>query len=238
MNTEALILRDDSAGTIVWTETANTLKASALELSGIIGKVGDADENSQAVTAQIEIRRILKLVETARAEAKRPLIDLGKAIEDGARNFIHDLKQEEFRLARLVGDYQQVLQAQQRAAAQVEADRLKGIEDARQAELAKCQSHEQLDAVNARHDEIARQAEPTAPIVVRAEGQRVEEVWQFEVNDVWALARAHPGMVKIEPRASEIKAALKAGVKIAGVRGWRETKATVRVPTAPKPIDV
>src|SRR6266478_413398 len=151
MSDTALILRDDQAGTIQWTDSANALKATALELSGIIGKVGNADENSQAVTAQIEIRRILKLVEAARAEAKRPLIDLGKAIEDGAKTFIADLKAEEWRLSKLVGDYQQVLQAQARAAQIAEAKRLQGIEDARQAELAKCQTHEQLDAVNEKH---------------------------------------------------------------------------------------
>lgn len=241
MNTEtALILRDDAAGTILWTETANTLKSAALELSGIIGKVNDADTNSQAVTAQIEIRRVLKLSEAARVEAKRPLIDLGKVIEDAVKTFIIELKAEEWRLSKMVGDYQQLLAAQARAAAQAEANRLKGIEDARQAELARCQTHEQLDAVNEKHNEIAAQQPVPEPpkAAPKVQGQIVQEVWTFEVTDIWALARAHPSMVKIEPRAMEIKVALRAGVTLAGVTGRKEITATVRVPTGPKAIDV
>jgi hypothetical protein len=238
MNNTALILRDDQAGTIVWTETANALKATALELSGIIGKVGNDYENSQAVTAQIEIRRILKLVEAARAEAKRPLIDLGKTIEVASKAFIADLKDEEFRLARLVGDYQQVLQAQSRAAQIVEAKRLQGIEDARQAELAKCQTHEQLDAVNEKHDTIAQQSTPEPRPIPKAEGQVVTNDVEFEVFDIALLAKAHWNLVTVEPKRGEIKTLLKNGIKLAGVRSWPVTRATVRVPAGPEAIEI
>ncbi len=238
MSDQALILVDQSGGKVEFMPTAAEMKATALELSGIIGKVGNADENSQAVTAQIEIRRILKLVEAARAEAKRPLIDMGKLIEDGTKTFIADLKAEEWRLSKLVGDYQQVLQAQARAAQIAEAARLQGIEDARQAELAKCQTHEQLDAVNEKHDTIAQQSTPEPRPIPKAEGQVVTNDVEFEVFDVALLAKAHWNLVTVEPKRGEIKTLLKNGIKLAGVRSWPVTKASVRVPAGPKAIDV
>jgi len=236
--TTALILVDQSAAKVEWMPTATAMKETSLELSGIIGKVNSADDNTQAVTAQIEIRRILKLVEAARAEAKRPLIDLGKTIEDAAKNFIADLKAEEFRLGTLVGSYQQMLAAQAQAAARAEALRLKGIEDARLAELAKAQTHEEIDAIQEKHNAIAQAATVEPRPIPKVEGQVVTQDIEFEVFDMGLFCRSHFNLCNVEPRRGEIRTLLKNGVKLAGVRSWPVTKSTVRVPTAGKVVEV
>jgi hypothetical protein len=116
---------------------------------------------------------------------------------------------------------------------QIELDRM---ELERQQQLAEAKSLENLDAINARHCEAVAALPVAAP--VRVEGQRVEEAWEFEVTDIWALARAHPALVRIEPRNGEIKAALKSGAKIAGIRAWQQTKASVRTGKKERVIDV
>jgi hypothetical protein len=60
-----------------------------------------------------------------------------------------------------------------------------------------------------------------------ADGQRTRPEWEVIVSDVWALARAHPACVTIEPRLSEIKALLPAGIKVAGVIAKRVVRVSV-----------
>ncbi len=79
------------------------------------------------------------------------------------------------------------------------------------------------------HLERANQEIAALPVAapIRAEGQRVREEWNVTVTDIWMLARVHPGCVKIEPRLSEIKELLDAGVKVAGILAKKEIKAGV-----------
>ncbi len=110
------------------------------------------------------------------------------------------------------------------------------LELERQQALALAASHEQLDAINDAHCRAVADLPVAAP--VRAEGQRVREEWAIVVTDIWLLAKAHPICVKIEPRLSEIKSLLEAGVKVSGVTAKREIKAGVTA-SRPRPaIDV
>jgi hypothetical protein len=239
MNTELpLMLRNDASLSLTFTPQAERLKREALELSAAIGKVADNAANLRAVAAQTELVTLIKLVEEARTSAKDPVLKFGRNIDDAAKAFIADLKEEQNRLSQLVGDFHQLEQAKARAEQLKENERLSGMERERQAELATADTHERLDAINEKWDIRMQKAEPSPQLAEKPANQRVAEVIEFEVTDVWALARAHPGCVKIEPRALEIRSALRAGVKLAGVRSWTATKATVRVPTQPKALEI
>lgn len=104
------------------------------------------------------------------------------------------------------------------AAARKEQQERDAIELKRQQELAAANTHAALDAANERASN-AQAAVFAAPVTapVKAAGQTVKAEMEITVTDIWLLARAHPGCVKIEPRISEIKALLTAGVKVAGV---------------------
>jgi hypothetical protein len=65
----------------------------------------------------------------------------------------------------------------------------------------------------------------------------VREDWEITVNDLHALYRAHPFAVKLEPRLSELRQLLDAGIKVAGVTAKKITKVGVRLPGAPKAIE-
>jgi hypothetical protein len=231
MSDQALVIRNDAVRGFSFTPAAFELRDKALACGALVNRVANADDQKAAVAAQLEVATVLKLAESARQTAKEPVLDFGRLIDSTTKKFVVELKEEELRLARLVSDFQQLEQAKLRAAQQAENERLAKIERERAAEMAKAQSHAELDKIAEKFDQKAKDEAPIVFAPARVEGQRVKEDWNFEVTDIWTLARAHPMCVEINPRRSEIKALLNAGHKVAGVRSWKETKASVSVKT-------
>lgn len=235
---EALILRNDATLSIEFTTQAARIKEEALTVSAAVGKVTDSIENANAVEAQKSLAQVIKLVEQARKAAKDPVLAFGKKIDEQAKAFVQELTDEQWRISRLVGDFQQLEAKKAQAAARLEQERLAGLERERQQAIAQAKSHEELDAIEEAHDNAVRQQAPQQPITPpRAEGQRVVEEIKFEVFDINALYASKPGCVRMEPKILEIKALLKAGLQLPGVRAWTETKATVST-RGPAAIDV
>lgn len=112
----ALITRDDAALSISFTEAAIVLKNDALEKAAMIAKVGNADEQTAAVEAQQAVAGIVSLVEKARVACKAPVLDFGRKIDAEAAKFVTEIKEEQLRLAKLVGDFVQLEQAKAVAA--------------------------------------------------------------------------------------------------------------------------
>lgn len=237
-NDTALILRNDSTLSVQWTAEANKLKEDALTIAAGVGKVTDASTNQKAVEAQQAVAAIRKQVEAARVACKAPVLAFGKKIDDAARDFDAELASEQIRLNRLVGDFMQLEQQRIRAEQQKENERLAAIEREREAALAKATTHEQVDKVQEQFNNRVQQEAPPIRIAPRAEGQRVTPTVEFEVFDIDALYRAYPLCVTMTPKVLEVKALLKAGVQIPGVRRIDGIKATVSTRSAPKPIDV
>jgi len=223
----AMIQRDDGRLTISFTPEAQALKESALECGALIGRVSNADEQEAAVKAQLELRRLLKLIEDARKSAKEPVIDFGRKIDRTAAEFKAELDQEHLRITQLVADFQALEQARVRAAEAARQKELDELERKRQEELSNAKSHEDMDKINERANQEAAAVRVVAP--ARVEGQIVREDWDIQITDVWLLARSHPGCIKIEPRMSEIRQLLDAGIKVAGVSAKKIVKAGVRL---------
>lgn len=214
-----------------FTEQAERMRDVALADAALIGRVTNAEENDKCVVAQRAVHDLIALVEKSRKSVKEPVLKLGKEIDKRAADFVEELRAEEMRLATLAGDWQQLLEAQRRAAELAKLKELEEIERQKQEALAKAKSLEEHEAIREAAQERAAEvkaaiAEVAAP--VRAEGQVVTQDWQYEVTDYWALARAHPGLVKIVDCRQEILCALRTGAKITGIRAWVVTKSTVR----------
>lgn len=234
----ALIIRDDANRTALFSQTAHGFKTLALERAALVGRVTCAEEQQAAVEAQTAIAGVLKETEKARVACKDPVLEFGRRIDATAKEFISELREEENRLAKLVGDFQTLEAARVRAEQSKENERLRQVERDRQAALARANSHEQMEAVQEQFDRRVKEEAPPIVAPARVEGQIVREEWDVTVTDIWALARAHPACVKIEPRMTEIKAILDSGQKVAGVLAKKITKAGVRAPRFPVAIDV
>lgn len=235
MNNEIAILQGDSGAQSVFaTVAAMALRDMALGTSALIGKVTNAQEQERAVEAQTELHALRQQAEKARTALKRPVIDYGKLIEKTCADFVAPLDEELLRVATLVGDFQQLEMAKAAAARKSQDEALSHLERDRATELAAATSHEEMDAIQAKYaDKALLLSQQPAAMPARAAGQVVKTDWDIKVTDIWALARAHPLCVKIDPRVSEIKNLLDAGVKVSGVAAERVQKASVRVSKQP-----
>lgn len=232
MSTEAqaLMVRDDSRLTVTFSPEAQAMQNKALELAALCGKVTCAEEQQEAVDAQKELTRVLRLVETDRKAVKEPVLTYGRAIDDAAKKFVAELKEEETRIVMLISNFQALEMAKVRAAQAAENERLSKLEQERQAALAQAKSHDELDKVNAEFDTKQQDERPAPVAPIRVKGQSVREEWDFEILDVWALAKAYPNCVKApEPRRLEIKSLLDVGIKLPGVKAWKAMKSGVRL---------
>jgi hypothetical protein len=226
----SVMVRNDSERSVSVSPAALAMKETALETAALIGRVANASENEQAVIAMKQLAEVAKLTEKARKAVKEPVLQFGKEIDAVAKEFVAEIRDEEGRLARLVADFQALEAAKIRAAEALRLKDLADLERRRQEELAQAKSHDELDSVNKRFNDEAKEAAVAAPVVApaRATGQVVREDWDIVVSDIWTLARAHPGCVEIKPRLSEIRQLLDAGAKVAGVTANKITKVSVR----------
>lgn len=222
----ALMVRDDARMAVQFTPAAIELRDNALATSALVGKVTNADEQVIAVGAQALLHSVTSAVEKARKECKEPAIEFGRRIDGAAKKFVAEIKDEETRIAALVGSFQQLEQARVRAEEAARNEKLLALEREKAQAMAKATSHEAMDAIAEHYNAKAADIPVAAP--ARVEGQRVVQDWEIVVTDAWLLARAHPACVEIVPRILEIKNLLKAGVKPAGVQATPISRSSVR----------
>lgn len=236
MSDRGLMIRDDHVGLVDFSIEAVALRDEALEKSALIGKVTNAEEQARAVEAQVALHTVSLGVEKARKECKEPVLLFGKRIDDTAKKFIEEVKTEELRIARLIGDFQQLEQARVRAEEQARNAKLAEMEREKARAMTEAKSHEQMDAIAEHFNQKA--AEVPVPVVEKAQGQVATQDWEVEVTDAALLFRAYPHCVKMVPVLTEIKALLKAGLKPPGVMATPIVRAGVRLGAARKAIEV
>lgn len=226
----ALIRRDYGTFSVGWTEEAAARREDVLERGAMVGAVTNPEQLAALVDAQIAIKSLLKDVEEARKEVKGPVEKFGQAIDKGARAFRKTLEEEYERLCALARDYEAV-KAQQRRAAEILARReVEELERKRQEQLQKAETVEQIDEIQAAHNEAVAAAQPPVIQDERPKGQIIKTDWHFTITNMRALWDAYPACVLVEPRRSEIKALLDAGITPPGVEARKIINPTVRLP--------
>lgn len=216
--------------------SAKALIEEAQASASAVTSVHSAETNETAVAAQMLCARVLKLVEDSRKLAKAPVIDAGRAIDAAARQAVALVEAEQLRLTQLIGDFQQSELARARSAQAALSEELSALERDREEQLAQAESLDEREQIRADYSELARELQPPAP--VKAEGQTVSEVWCFEVENPMLLANSHPTLVRIEPKRREITEALKMGLKVHGVKAWKEIRAGVRLEREPNALTI
>ena len=182
-----------------------------------------------------EQRRIREEEELQRRELAR--IEAEKQAELRRIQAEIDRKEREAREAREAAEKQarEATNKKQREAAakaQQEAEALR-----KESEKASALAAEQ----SARVEEKAATAiyAESRPIqATRETGQVVKTDWEISVTNPYDLARFHPNAVKIEPLLGEIKRMLNEGAQVRGITATKVTKASVRVGSPSKAIDV
>jgi hypothetical protein len=204
----AIILRNDSALSVELNPDALAMQSLALHGAALVGKVTNPAENENAVAAQRELRRCIKLCEDARVEIKAPVIEYGKRIDSIAKSFKEPLAEEQLRVARLIADFAALEQAKVRAAEAAKRLEEERLERERQAEAQRIREEEWakqrvLDAEAARIEAQAREAR-TAKARAEAETARLE----LERQRALAAVQTHDALDAANERHCEQVAAL------------------------------
>ena len=204
---------------------------NALAELAMIGRVSNEQENASAVKAQVQCKEAIDLLEKTRVAIGKPALEFKRKVDDFFAQKKSELQAEMFRSQKLTGSYAQLQIAKQRAEENARKEELSRIEREREAALSKATSHDEREQLQAHYNERAAiESRPPENPLPRPKGQVVRTDWEITVTDPLALARMHPSCVKIEPKLTEIKALLNAGLTLAGVTAVKATTAGVRAP--------
>jgi hypothetical protein len=212
--------------------------AAALDACALVGRVSNETENKLATDAAVEAQRVVRALEKTREEIVAPALKFHRSVNTYFAERLKPLKEEVSRLTKLTGDYIHLQAAKARAAEQARREELDRLERERQQALAEAKTHEDMDAIQQHYCERRAIETPVQQFVPKAAGQTIKSDLEVVITDIWALAKAQPSCVNPPtPRMSEIKALLRAGVKLPGVEAKETLKVGVRA-SAPRVIDV
>ena len=206
----------------------------ALEASGRIKAIASVSDLDAAAAALTKLKSLTRLVEDSRKEVKAPVLEVGRRIDGIARDYLTPLEAEAKRLSVIVGSYQEAqrrkAEKEREEAARAQAEALAEM-NAKQAEAIAQGDEEAADAARA---EAADKIAASQLAAINAEGPRPEGItsrtsWKFEVADIAALYAARPELCVVTPNNAAIRAVVKTGAKIPGLRVWQEAAAIVRV---------
>lgn len=200
---------------------AEQMKIEALMYSKGIASVDDGFEATIAADAQFALRHLIKGIEESRKLAKAPVLEIGRQIDGIAKDYIDEVKDEELRIAKLLGSFQKVerdkkIEAERQARIQEQKILVEATQDA----LDAGQDIQQLDQ-SAQHKIVALRQEAAAKHEAVA-GVKVRTTTKFEIVDEAATLIARPDLFSLDER--KIRAALKTTQSIPGIKVWEESK--------------
>ncbi|HEX6827239.1 MAG TPA: hypothetical protein VF077_13050 [Nitrospiraceae bacterium] len=223
-----LITRHDAELRVSFSKEASAMIVQALEDAALIGRVTNGDEQTLAVAAQTSLDGVAKLFERDRKLVKAPVLEYSKAIDGAVKQTIAPIEAELMRIAKLNADYIQLQQAKERAALQAENERLLALERERAAQIAKANSHQEVEAIQADFNDRAKAESLAVPTVEKPKGLTARPDWDIEVTNPGLLYSRHPQCVELVPKLVEIKALLKAGVMVEGVKATPKIVTSIR----------
>jgi len=223
-------------------------EARKTELLALAGGVATVASNDESADAQFVSRKLAALrieVEKHRKEVKEPINRIGKLIDATAKDFIAAVEAEEKRIQKLVGDHAMEVA---RVKAEKEAEERRAFDAARaaresaEAAVGAAESTGRIaDILAARRAEeermeaLAARMEASAEVAGAKVADGVRFAWDFEVVNAYALAMAHPDLVRIEPKRAEILAQIK-GAAETGAPMTEKEWATIGIRPFKKPI--
>jgi len=215
--TTALILSGQGYELTISTEAAEQ-KKEVLALAGTITTVTDNDESGQAQFASRKLAAMRIAVEKCRKAVKEPVNQIGKMIDNAAKDFVAEIEAEEKRITKLVGNHAAEvarLKAEKEREERRLMDEARAAREAEEAAAAKAhQSGKVSDIIAARQAEEERRAalsermEASAAVASTKVADGVRFAWDFEVVSIVGLFYKAPELVKMEVKRADLLALL------------------------------
>lgn len=236
---ESLIILDENLKPTLAGEF-NNLKTTALESSALIGIVRNQEQDQAAESAASQVSALIKAVEKRRVAVKAPFLEACRQIDACAAKAVSDLKDEEIRLNRAIGDYKQALIEEARRKEIERQEELRRIVEQEAAERRRIDAETQAghlteaqrqEAWKHQAELSAQAAEAVGPQrgIAKTGNQIVREVYKFDVVNVWDLVKARPDLVTVEPKTRDINEAIALGMtECKGLRIYKDVSVSRR----------
>jgi len=213
-----LVLKDFS-GQIEVTPTALKLKQEALAAARPIARVETPEQQVTAVAALKLLKELRGGMETTRQAVKRPVLDLGRKIDNIARGFMEDVEKQYGRLSGLINHYQRkVARVQHEEADKIASKETLATQLRDKASILRQQAlvADKPSKAKAFNDEAARieheafdlemQTElAVVPGIEKPKGLVVRNKINFQVTDAIVVAQAFPQFWKWHPETETLK---------------------------------
>lgn len=192
----------------------------------------DAQAKEFSAELEEEERRVATLAADYATEQTRRMREIeAKRAEEAAR-----IERERLEAERKIREEQEAQARAAKAKADAEAkaarnerERIAAAERAKAEQERIAKEAEAMQKANSERAMQSLEASTPAPVTTKPEGVSARAVWDFEVTDVWTLARLHPGLVTVTPNRREILDVIASGVReIKGLRIFEKTQLTVR----------
>jgi len=203
MNNETLILAGDGYNI----QIAEEALARRNELLDAACTVKSVTTNDESADAAVHMRRLAQLrieVDKSRKEIKEPVLEIGKLIDETAKNYLLDVDYHETRIKKWIGDHATEVA---RLKAEKEAEERKAFDAARVAREA-AESGKISDIIAAKQT-LAQRLDASAEVAATKVADGVRFAWDFEVTDIEKTAKKYPELVEMTIRRGQVLAWLK-----------------------------
>lgn len=237
MSDALMTITQDEGLPIVISEGITQERDDVLFEASLIKKV----ETDAEYQAACEVLRSLKVLEKQKEESReavgKPFFTKWKAINSMADEWWTEAKRVQNAMNSLVGSYDRAQRAKAEAAekarrdeaVRIEQERIKKLQDARNA-TTEAQRTEAIKDAEQIHEQkqLVMAAAPTV-VAPKAKGVSSTPDLAFEILDIHALYKSAPSVVDLVPKARELKALLKSGLRPEGVRVFESSNVRVSV---------
>lgn len=211
-----------------------------------IKSVDNDFDQEVAMAVFTQLKTLSKRVENTRCRVKAPILQLGRKVDQIAKEFCHDLDAQADRIGKVIAAYQEKVRLEAEVKKQkLEQERQATIDKAR-AELAE----KEIEVQGALDEDTRQKAQMEAQQIIentnlavvqskqleanlspiRPAGMTFKQPWKFELIDVNALFKARPDLCNIEPNGTAIRLAIKAGLRdCPGLKIFQENQVTARI---------
>ena len=210
--------------------TAKEARDALLKDAVAITAITDRMDADCAASTLKELKDFTKSIEASHKEAKAPVLDLGRKIDEVKKDLLTEVEAQASRLGRLAGAFEAEERRkadEERRKAEAEVMRLRREADMKA--LAAAREAKSIEEASAKAEEIQAKAAEEVAIIKQEQatqapaarpGLALRKEIIVEVLDAHALYAEDPRLCKIEANVAAIKALIKANphIKLAGIR--------------------
>jgi hypothetical protein len=213
MNDNKTLILSGTGYELLVAPEAQAAKAELIQHAALIVEVLDPNANQAASMQVKKLAAMRSLVEKSRTAVKAPVLQVGKDIDAKAAEFVAEIKAEETRIGKLMGDYAEAVERERvKILRELEAKRQAEAQAARAAETARLKAEQEATAARIAAEKAEWEAETPEQV---AKSVAASAAAAAAAQEAERIAAAEAARREAETKVVEFVPAKVEGVKFA-----------------------